>query len=96
MRTPIFIFLPLTLVALSSCDRDKTAPDVRITEPAYDGKDIQYGDVFLVEFEATDDREDGGLWRVELRAGDGATVKTAQVGLWEGTTTGSLVTGVLP
>lgn len=93
MRTPIFIFLPLTLVILSSCDRDKTAPDVSITEPAYDGKDIQYGDVFIVQFEATDDREDGGLWRVELRAGDGATVKTAQVGLWEGTTTGSLVTG---
>lgn len=91
MRTfPLFFFSALLLIA-AGCNRDKTPPTIAVTEPAYDGKDIQFGEVFFVEFEATDDLDDGGLWRVEVRGADGITPKTAQAGLWEGASTGSLV-----
>jgi len=77
---------------ITGCDRDKEPPSVLISEPGFDGMDVQFGDVFFVEFEVTDDRSDGGIWRVELRASDGVTVRTAQAGLWEDATTGRLIT----
>lgn len=91
MRHSTLIIFSILLIAISGCNRDKTPPTIAISEPAYDGKDIQYGDLFFVEFAATDDLEDGGLWRVEMRGADGITPKTAQAGLWEGASTGDLV-----
>lgn len=79
------------VAVLVGCDRDKEPPKVHITEPAYDGSDVAFGDIFFVEFEIIDDQADGGLWRVELRKSDGITARTAQAGLWEGTSTGTLI-----
>ena len=77
---------------LSGCDgRDKESPSVQITSPAYDGMDAQFGDVLFVQFTATDDRDDGGVWTVELRRGDGVTVRAAQLGLWQGSEIDTLV-----
>lgn len=91
MRTSTLVISSILLVATAGCNRDKTPPTIAITEPAYDGKNIQFGDIFFVEFAATDEIEDGGLWRVELRGADGITPKTAQAGLWAGASTGDLV-----
>ena len=68
------------LLFITGCNRDKTPPTVSITEPAYDGANVQFGDVFFVEFEAIDDADDGGLWRVELRGADGITPKPPKLG----------------
>ena len=87
MRIFILLLCSALLLCVTGCNRDKTPPTVAITEPAYDGKNVQFGDVFFVEFEAIDDADDGGLWRVELRGADGITPKTAQAGLWEGAST---------
>ena len=81
MRISTLLICSALLLVFSSCNRDTIPPAVTVTEPAYDGKNIQFGDVFFVEFEAVDDAEDGGLWRVELRGADGITPKTAQAGL---------------
>lgn len=70
--------------------KDREAPDLVVTEPAYDGMDIRFGDIIFVQFEANDDREDGGIWRVELRKEDGVSVRAAQTGMWLGSSTGSL------
>ncbi|MGB1123039.1 MAG: hypothetical protein ACPG08_05895, partial [Flavobacteriales bacterium] len=91
MRISTLIICSALLLFVTGCNRDKTPPTVSITEPAYDGKNVQYGDVFFVEFEAIDDVDDGGLWRVELRGADGITPKTAQAGLWAGASTGNLI-----
>jgi len=92
MRLPFLTSILFGLIFITGCDRDKEPPNVLIIEPAFDGLDVQFGDDFFVEFEVTDDRTDGGIWRVELRAGDGVTVRTAQAGLWEDASTGSLIT----
>ena len=77
---------------LSGCNgRDKESPSVQITSPAYDGMDAQFGDVLFVQFTATDDRDDGGVWTVELRRGDGVSVRAAQLGLWQGSEIDTLV-----
>ena len=89
-RQSTLLICSILLLLATSCNRDKTPPTIAVTEPAYDGKNIQFGDLFFVEFAATDDVEDGGLWRVELRGADGITPKTAQAGLWAGASTGSL------
>ena len=91
MRHSILIIYSILLLAFAGCNRDKTPPSIAITEPAYDGESIQFGDLFFVEFAATDDLDNGGLWRVEIRGADGITPKTAQAGLWEGASTGDLV-----
>lgn len=91
MRISTLLICSTWLLFITSCNRDKTPPSVSITEPAYDGKNVQFGDVFFVEFEAIDDAEDGGLWRVELRGADGITPKTSQAGLWAGASTGNLI-----
>ena len=91
MRISTLLICSALLLVFSSCNRDTIPPAVTVTEPAYDGKNIQFGDVFFVEFEAVDDAEDGGLWRVELRGADGITPKTAQAGLWAGASTGNLI-----
>lgn len=77
---------------LSGCaGRDKESPAVQIITPAYDGMDAQFGDVLFVQFTATDDRDDGGIWSVELRKGDGVSVRTSQIGLWQGSEIDTLV-----
>ena len=91
MRISTLLICSALLLFITGCNRDKTPPTVSITEPAYDGANVQFGDVFFVEFEAIDDADDGGLWRVELRGADGITPKTAQAGLWAGASTGSLI-----
>ena len=91
MRISTLLICSTWLLFITSCNRDKTPPSVSITEPAYDGKNVQFGDVFFVEFEAIDDAEEGGLWRVELRGVDGITPKTSQAGLWAGASTGNLI-----
>ena len=91
MRISTLLICSTWLLFITSCNRDKTPPSVSITEPAYDGKNVQFGDVFFVEFEAIDDAEEGGLWRVELRGADGITPKTSQAGLWAGASTGNLI-----
>ncbi|MGA0434168.1 MAG: hypothetical protein ACO3MV_00740 [Flavobacteriales bacterium] len=74
------------------CNRDNEVPEILLSEPAFDGFHVQFGDLLFVEFEVSDAQGDGGIWRVELRAGDGVSVKTAQAGIWEGNSTGTLVT----
>ena len=91
MRNYTLLICSALLLFITGCNRDKTPPTISVTEPAYDGKNVQFGDVFFVEFEAVDDVEDGGLWRVELRGADGITPKTAQAGLWAGASTGNLI-----
>lgn len=91
MRILSLLISSFLLLSLAGCNRDKTPPSIVVTEPAYDGQNVQFGDLFFIEFEATDDREDGGLWRVELRGADGITPRTAQAGMWEGASTGNLV-----
>ena len=91
MRISTLLICSTLLLFITGCNRDKTPPTISVTEPAYDGKNVQFGDVFFVEFEAIDDVEDGGLWRVELRGADGITPKTAQAGLWAGASTGNLI-----
>jgi len=91
MRISTLLICSTVLLFITGCNRDITPPSVSITEPAYDGKNVQFGDVFFVEFEAIDDIEDGGLWRVELRGADGITPKTAQAGLWVGASTRNLI-----
>ena len=91
MRISTLLICSTLLLVVTGCNRDKTPPTISVTEPAYDGKNVQFGDVFFVEFEAIDDVEDGGLWRVELRGADGITPKTAQAGLWAGASTGNLI-----
>lgn len=67
---------------LVGCDgRDKEAPNVQLITPAFDGLDAQYGDFLFVQFTATDNQADGGIWTVELRKGDGVSVRTSQIGL---------------
>ena len=88
MRISTLLICSALLLFITGCNRDKTPPTVSITEPAYDGANVQFGDVFC-GFEAIDDADDGGLWRVELRGADGITPKTAQAGLWAGASTGS-------
>lgn len=91
MRISSLLICSTLPLFLAGCSRDKTPPTISVTEPAYDGKNIQFGDVIFVEFEVFDAAEDGGLWRVELRGADGITPKTAQAGLWEGASTGNLI-----
>jgi hypothetical protein len=91
MRISTLLICSVLVLLVTGCNRDKTPPTISVTEPAYDGKNVQFGDVFFVEFEAIDDAEDGGLWRVELRGADGITPKTAQAGLWAGASTGNLI-----
>ncbi len=91
MRISTLLICSTLLLVVTGCNRDKTPPTISVTEPAYDGKNVQFGDVFFVEFEAIDDVEDGGLWRVELRGADGITPKTVQAGLWAGASTGNLI-----
>jgi hypothetical protein len=91
MRISTLLICSALVLLVTGCNRDKTPPTISVTEPAYDGKNVQFGDVFFVEFEAIDDAEDGGLWRVELRGADGITPKTAQAGLWAGASTGNLI-----
>ena len=71
--------------------RDKESPAVQIIAPAYDGMDAQFGDVLFIQFTATDDRDDGGIWTVELRKGDGVSVRASQIGLWQGSEIDTLV-----
>ena len=91
MRISTLLICSTLLLFLAGCNRDKTPPAISVTEPAYDGKNVQFGDVFFVEFEAIDDVEEGGFWFVELRGADGITPKAAQVGLWEGSSSGILI-----
>tara|TARA_B100001093_G_scaffold377351_1_gene362587 strand:- start:1064 stop:2398 length:1335 start_codon:yes stop_codon:yes gene_type:complete len=77
---------------LLGCEgRDKESPAVQIIAPAYDGMDAQFGDVLFIQFTATDDRDDGGIWTVELRKGDGVSVRASQIGLWQGSEIDTLV-----
>lgn len=80
----------LTCLSAGCGPRDHEAPDVVVIEPAYDGMDVRFGDIIFVQFEANDDQDDGGIWRVELRQEDGVSVRTAQTGMWLGSSTGSL------
>ncbi len=91
MRISTLLTCSALVLLVTGCNRDKTPPTISVTEPAYDGKNVQFGDVFFVEFEAIDDADEGGLWRVELRGADGITPKTAQAGLWAGASTGNLI-----
>ena len=71
--------------------RDKEAPSVQLITPAFDGLDAQYGDFLFVQFTATDNQADGGIWTVELRKGDGVSVRTSQIGLWQGSEIDTLI-----
>ena len=80
------------VLTLTSClNRDKTPPAVTITYPLYDGSDVSFGEVLFAQFIAEDDREDGGIWRVELRSENGVNVMTSQAGLWQGRSSDTLV-----
>jgi len=81
-----------TVSLFSGCSgRDNESPAVQIIVPAYDGMDAQFGDVLFVQFTATDDRDDGGIWTVELRKGDGVSVRSSQIGLWQGSEIDTLI-----
>ena len=83
--------LSLILTLTSCLNRDKTPPDVTITNPLYDGSDVSFGEVLFAQFIAEDDREDGGIWRVELRSENGVNVMTSQAGIWQGRSSDTLV-----
>lgn len=79
-------------IGFSSCQsRDKEPPELMLVTPAFDGLNVQYGGVMFVQFTATDNQADGGIWKVELRKADGVTVRTSQVGLWQGARIDTLV-----
>tara|TARA_B110000503_G_scaffold133873_1_gene212024 strand:+ start:8914 stop:10278 length:1365 start_codon:yes stop_codon:yes gene_type:complete len=84
-------FLSVVLTLTSCINRDKTPPSVSIINPIYDGSDQSFGEIFFVQFIADDDRDEGGIWRVELRSENGVNVLTSQSGLWQGQTTDTLV-----
>ena len=90
-RLQFLALLSVVLTVTSCINRDKTPPSVSITNPAYDGSDISFGEVFFAQFIAEDDREDGGIWRVELRSENGINVLASQTGLWQGRSTDTLV-----
>ena len=80
------------LACLSSCNnRDKEAPSVFITHPAFDGENAAFGEVIFVGFVCLDDREDGGIWRAEIRSENGVNVLASQAGIWAGQGTDTLV-----
>jgi|TARA_B100000768_G_scaffold180525_1_gene200751 hypothetical protein len=91
----IFLFTGIILgvsLLFSGCgSRDKEPPSVQLISPAFDGLDVQFGDILFVQFTGTDNRADGGIWKVELRKGDGVSVRTAQIGLWQGSGIDTLV-----
>jgi hypothetical protein len=79
-------------IGFSSCQsRDKEPPELVLVTPAFDGLNVQYGGVMFVQFTATDNQADGGIWKVELRKADGVTVRTSQIGLWQGSSIDTLV-----
>ena len=90
-RLQFLALLSVVLTVTSCINRDKTPPSVSITNPAYDGSDISFGEVFFAQFIAEDDREDGGIWTVELRSENGINVLASQTGLWQGRSTDTLV-----
>ena len=52
MRISTLLICSALLLFITGCNRDKTPPTISVMEPAYDGKNVQFGDVFFVEFEA--------------------------------------------
>ena len=90
-RPQRWLALVSVVLTLSSCfNQDKTPPRVTITNPIYEGSDFAFGDVFFAQFIAEDDREDGGIWYVELRSGNGINVLTSQAGFWQGKSSDTL------
>lgn len=81
----------ITFFLVGCGGRDKEAPNVQLITPAFDGLDAQYGEFLFVQFTATDNQADGGIWTVELRKGDGVSVRTSQIGLWQGSEIDTLI-----
>ena len=81
----------ITFFLVGCGGRDKEAPSVQLITPAFDGLDAQYGEFLFVQFTATDNQADGGIWTVELRKGDGVSVRTSQIGLWQGSEIDTLI-----
>lgn len=81
----------ITFFLVGCGGRDKEAPSVQLITPAFDGIDAQYGEFLFVQFTATDNQADGGIWTVELRKGDGVSVRTSQIGLWQGSEIDTLI-----
>ena len=81
----------ITFFLVGCGGRDKEAPNVQLITPAFDGLDAQYGEFLFVQFTATDNQADGGIWTVELRKGDGVSVRTSQIGLWQGSEINTLI-----
>ncbi len=87
------LLYPLCIILLfMGCEgKDREAPTVQLITPAYDGLDATYGEFLFVQFSAMDDRAEGGFWTVELRREDGVTVRTSQIGLWQGSGIDTLI-----
>ena len=75
------------LLFITGCNRGSRPADVSITEPAYDGANVQFGDVFLGLKPLTMPTTAG--CGASSCAVDGITPK--QAGLWAGASTGSLI-----